>query len=190
MEGEGEGQAVDRVHDAAAVAGGVDLSQENDVNEILQDWRGRLRQSPDVRPRTGERGQREQALVRALLGAASFVCSPGNEQASDEDRLQTLVLMSALYGANKPRERLDPQALCEELAELRHAVWHYLRVRKLAPEIATDCILHFDRALSVALRAAIAGGYRADIAEVASQCDLPETLRALVTDGMVTQSGI
>jgi len=147
--------AVDQTTDAVSGREGTPLPRDDEVHEILEDWRGRLRASPDVRPRTGERGQSEQALVRALLNAASGASESAGETPIDDERLQTLVLMSALYGANKPRERLDPQALYEEMAELRHAVWHHLRGQGLAPQTATDRILRFDRALSTALRAAL-----------------------------------
>jgi len=86
-------------------------------------------------------------------------------------------MIAALYGAEQPRERLDPGALCEELAHLRDAVWQYLRRQQLARDDATDRILAFDRALSVALRAALTGGYRCG-----DEADLQQMLPAIVTD--------
>jgi hypothetical protein len=133
--------------------------EDPEVSEILDDWRCRLRSSTDARPRTGERGQRERALVRALLALATE--QGGSQPSSHEEQLQSLAWAGAMYGANMPRERIDPQALCEELAELRHAVWHQLRAQPLAPQQRTERILRFDNALSVALRSALMGGYRA-----------------------------
>jgi hypothetical protein len=87
-------------------------------------------------------------------------------------------MIAALYGADQPRERLDPGALCEELGHLRQAVWHYLREQRLPDEIATRRILAFDRALTLALRAALTGGYQC----VDSDADLLKMLPAMTTD--------
>ena len=132
------------------------LTNEDAITEILADWRQRLRSSPDLQPREDVRGQRERSLTRALLAAADA----GEGSPEDTESLDKLAMIAALYGAEQPRERVDPGALCEELAHLRHAVWHYLRAQRLTTELATRRILAFDRALSLATRAAITGGYR------------------------------
>src|SRR5689334_10846851 len=46
------------------------LAGEAAITAILNDWRRRLRDSPDLQPRQGVRGQRERSLTRALLAAA------------------------------------------------------------------------------------------------------------------------
>ncbi len=132
------------------------IANEDAITEILADWRQRLRTSPDLQPREGVRGQRERSLTRALLTAAE--AREGSPQATD--CLGKLAMIAALYGADQPRDRLDPGALCEELAHLRHAVWHYLRNQRLSTEIAARHILAFDRVLSLATRAALTSGYQ------------------------------
>ena len=132
------------------------IANEDAITEILADWRQRLRTSPDLQPREGVRGQRERSLTRALLTAAE--AREGSPQATD--CLGKLAMIAALYGADQPRDRLDPGALCEELAHLRHAVWHYLRSQRLSTEIAARHILAFDRVLSLATRAALTSGYQ------------------------------
>jgi hypothetical protein len=149
---------------------------EETITAILADWRGRLRGSPDLQPREGVRGQRERSLTRALLAAAD--AREGSPQATEA--LGTLAMIAALYGADQPRERLDPGALCEELGHLRQAVWHYVRQMRLNNEVATRRILAFDRALTLALRAALTGGYQcAD-----GDADLAKTLPAIATDSV------
>jgi predicted RNA-binding Zn ribbon-like protein len=81
----------------------------------------------------------------------------GSPQATDS--LSKLTMIAALYGADQPRDRVDPGALCEELAHLRHAVWHYLRAQRLNADVATKKMLAFERALTLATRAALTGGY-------------------------------
>jgi hypothetical protein len=132
------------------------IATEEAISAILTDWRRRLRASPDLEPRQGVRGQRERSLTRALLAAAEAV--EGSAQATEA--LGKLAMIAALYGADQPRERLDPGALCEELGHLRQAVWHHLRTMHLDREMATRHILAFDRALTLALRAAVTGGYQ------------------------------
>lgn len=139
---------------ATVVSDATRLTNEDAITEILADWRQRLRASPDLQPREDLRGQRERSLTRALLDAAE--AREGSAQATDS--LSKLTMIAALYGADQPRERLDPGALCEELAHLRHAVWHYLRTQHLSTDVAARRILAVDRALSVATRAALAGG--------------------------------
>lgn len=132
------------------------FTDEKAITDILGDWRRRLRGSPDPRPRQGGRGRRERSLTRALLEAASA----RQHSTDDAEALGKLAMIAALYGASQPRERLDPGALCDELSHLREAVWGYLRRQQLPSELAAERILAFDRALSVALRAALTGGYR------------------------------
>jgi hypothetical protein len=151
------------------------LTDDTAITEILADWRKRLRASPDLKPRQGGRGQRERSLTRALLEAAGAHHRSANE---DVEALGKLAMIAALYGAEQPRERLDPGALCEELAHLRQSVWYYLRRQKLRTEDATERILAFDRALSVALRAAITGGYSCGD----GMADIQQMLPAIVTD--------
>jgi len=142
---------------AASVNSPTDrLVSEEALNAILTDWRQRLRSAPDLKPREGVRGQRERSLTKALLSAAD--ASEGTPQATES--LGKLAMIAALYGADQPRDRLDPGALCEELAHLRHAVWHYLRSQRLSTEIAARHILAFDRVLSLATRAALSSGYQ------------------------------
>lgn len=132
------------------------LTNDDAITEILAEWRQRLRSAADVAPaRQGARGHRERSLTRALLSAA---VSENTPQASES--LDTLAMIAALYGANQPRERLDPGALCEEFTHLRQAVWQFLKGTRLEADVATKRILAFDRALSLAMRAAISGGYQ------------------------------
>jgi hypothetical protein len=146
---------------------------DESLNAILTDWRRRLRTAPDLKARGGVRGQRERSLTRALLAAAD--ASEGTPQATES--LGKLAMIAALYGADQPRERLDPGALCEELGHLRQAVWRHLREKNLSCEVATRRILAFDRALTLALRAALAGGY-----QCAGDNELLTTLPAIATD--------
>lgn len=150
------------------------IATEDAISAILTDWRRRLRASPDLEPRQGVRGQRERSLTRALLVAAE--ARDGSPQGIES--LGKLAMIAALYGADQPRERLDPGALCEELGHLRQAVWHHLRAMHLHRDEATRHILAFDRALSLALRAAVTGGYQcAD-----GDAELLRTLPAIGTD--------
>jgi hypothetical protein len=151
------------------------LTDDKAITEILAEWRRRLRASPDVRPRQGGRGHRERALTRALLEAANARHRTSTE---DVEALSKLAMIAALYGVEQPRERLDPSALCDELSHLRAAVWQYLKRLHLASEVATERILAFDRALSVALRAALTGGYRCGD----GAAELQQMLPAIVTD--------
>jgi hypothetical protein len=149
---------------------------EEALNAILADWRRRLRAAPDLSAREGVRGQRERSLTRALLAAAE--AAEGTSQATES--LGKLAMIAALYGADQPRERLDPGALCEELGHLRQAVWRHLRDEHLGREAATRRILAFDCALTLALRAAITGGYQcAD-----GDAELLKTLPAMNTDSV------
>ena len=132
------------------------IATDDAISAILSDWRRRLRASPDLEPRQGVRGQRERSLTRALLSAAD--ARDGSPQATES--LGKLAMIAALYGADQPRERLDPGALCEELGHLRQAVWQHLRSMRMDRDTATRRILAFDRALSLALRAALLGGYQ------------------------------
>ena len=151
------------------------LAGETAITAILNDWRQRLRASPDLQPRQGVRGQRERSLTRALLAAAE---ADGSPQATES--LGKLAMIAALYGADQPRERLDPGALCEELGHLRQAVWHHLRQLRLDSEAATCHILAFDRALTLALRAALTGGYQCS----QSDLDLGKLLPSIATDSV------
>jgi hypothetical protein len=150
------------------------LTGEHAITEILADWRRRLRNAPDLQPREGVRGQRERSLTRALLAAADA----SENSSSATESLGKLAMIAALYGADQPRERLDPGALCEELAHLRQAVWHFVRQERLSADVATRRILAFDRALSLALRAALTGGYQCE----GGDAELMKTLPAMVTD--------
>jgi len=152
------------------------LTGEAAITAILNDWRRRLRASPDLQPRQGVRGQRERSLTRALLAAAE--AREGSPQATES--LGKLAMIAALYGADQPRERLDPGALCEELGHLRQAVWHHLRQLRLDSEAATCRILAFDRALTLALRAALTGGYQC----AESDLDLGKLLPSIATDSV------
>jgi predicted RNA-binding Zn ribbon-like protein len=151
------------------------LTDDKAITEILAEWRRRLRASPDLKPRQGGRGQRERSLTRALLEAAS---AQRRSASDDVEALGKLAMIAALYGAEQPRERLDPGSLCEELSHLREAVWQYLKRQQLPIQAAAERILSFDRALSVALRAALTGGYRCgdDLRNV------QQMLPAIVTD--------
>ena len=151
------------------------LTDDTTITEILAEWRRRLRASPDLKPRQGGRGRRERSLTRALLEAAN---AQRRSAADDVEALGKLAMIAALYGAEQPRERLDPGALCEELSHLREAVWQYLKRQPLPIEGATERILAFDRALSVALRAALTGGYRCGD----GLGELQEMLPAIVSD--------
>lgn len=150
------------------------LHSDEALTAILTDWRRRLRASPDLSPRQGVRGQRERSLTRALLAAAE--AHDGTSQATES--LCKLAMIAALYGADQPRERLDPGALCEELGHLRQAVWHFLRSMHLESELATRRILAFDRALTLALRAALTGGYET----IDGDAELPKTLTTMCGD--------
>jgi predicted RNA-binding Zn ribbon-like protein len=151
------------------------LTDDQAITEILAEWRRRLRTSPDLKPRQGGRGQRERSLTRALLEAAN---AQRRSASDDVEALGKLAMIAALYGAEQPRERLDPGSLCEELSHLREAVWQYLKRQQLPIAAAAERILSFDRALSVALRAALTGGYRCgdDLG------DVQQMLPAIVTD--------
>ncbi|HEY2854036.1 MAG TPA: hypothetical protein VGJ18_14370 [Gemmatimonadaceae bacterium] len=151
------------------------LHTDEALSAILTDWRRRLRASPDLAPRQGVRGQRERSLTRALLAAAE-----PREGTQSTESLGKLAMIAALYGADQPRERLDPGALCEELGHLRQAVWHYVRHMHLESEMATRRILAFDRALTLALRAALTGGYQT----IDDDADLPKTLAAICGDSV------
>ena len=150
------------------------ITEDRAINDILADWRRRLRSRPDLRPRQGGRGQRERSLTRALLEAAS---TRQRSTSEDIEALGKLAMIAALYGAERPREQLDPNALCEELAHLRQAVWQHLKRQQLNGDDATQRILAFDRALSVALRAAITGGHRCS-----DETDVRQMLPPIVTD--------
>ena len=154
------------------------LASEDAITAILNDWRRRLRTASDLEPRQGGRGQRERSLTRALLAAAE--AREGSPQSTES--LGKLAMIAALYGADQPRERLDPGALCEELGHLRQAVWHYLRGQRLSHEAATRRILAFDRALTLALRAALTGGYQCSEGDA----ELLKTLPAMATDSVAT----
>lgn len=131
------------------------------LERILAAWRCRMRATLDAHPRSGDRGVRERALVRALLGYAGEPVdgTPGGAS-QNEDRLEALALAAALYGANMPRERLDPATLCSDLSELRESVWEELGIRDLSAAEQAKCVQRYDEGLSVALRAALTGGYR------------------------------
>jgi hypothetical protein len=146
------------------------------LTKILTDWRRRLRAARDLRPREGVRGQRERSLTRALLAAAE--AREGTPQATES--LGKLAMIAASYGADQPRERLDPGALCEELGHLRQAVWRHLRDQHLTSDAATRRILAFDRALTLALRAAVTGGYQC----IDGDAELTRALPAIRTDSV------
>lgn len=152
------------------------LAGEAAITAILTEWRRRLRASPDLQPREGVRGQRERSLTRALLAAAE--ARDDSPQAIES--LGKLAMIAALYGADQPRERLDPGALCEELGHLRQAVWHHLRDLQLDRDVATRRILAFDRALTLALRAAVTGGYQCHEGDL----DLAKLLPSIASDSV------
>lgn len=129
-------------------SGAVDVERLTD--DILPQWRQRLRRRSDDRPRTGDRGDSERLLVAALLRASS---------SKDDAILPGLAAAAAQYGALQQRDRIDPGALCDELTCLRHIVWSELRSRQSNVNDAVDHILRFDRALSIVVKAAVAAGY-------------------------------
>jgi hypothetical protein len=61
-------------------------------------------------------------------------------------------------------------------------VWHFLRRQRLNNDAATRRILAFDRALTLALRAALTGGYQCE----GGEAELMKTLPAIVTDAVGT----
>ena len=152
------------------------VAGEAAITAILNEWRRRLRASPDLEPRQGVRGQRERSLTRALLDAAD--ARDGTPQATES--LGKLAMIAALYGADQPRERLDPGALCQELGHLRQAVWQHLREQRLDSDAATCRILAFDRALTLALRAALTGGYQCNEGDL----DLAKLLPSIASDSV------
>jgi hypothetical protein len=133
------------------------------TTEVLRLWRQRLRRLADDRPRTGERGESERLLVSALLRVSDT---------ETEDSLAALAAAAANYGAAERRSRLDPGALCDELAYLRDIVWRQLKAMEASTHQAVGRILRFDRALSVAMKAAVSAGYPRALRESA-QCELP-----------------
>lgn len=155
-------------------AGMEGAGDSNEIGEILEEWRRRLRAAADDRPRTGERGFREQALVRALLGAA---VSDGDLAVSSKEETEALAALAAAavnYGSAQRRERLDPGMLCDELSILRDVVWRHLRDRSGGDTDMLGSILRFDRSLSIVTRAALSGGYRSELQARGSwpPCDL------------------
>ena len=159
------------------------VPSEEEVSAILAAWRERLRGSRDVQPREGLRGRREQALTRALLAAAE---QQRQSQAPSEEALRKLTMVAALYGADQPRDRLDPGALCEELGHLRQAAWEYMRHGSAEHRAVTERILAFDRALSIALRAALTGGFRCEPDQFPQWS---ERLDAIVSESMHPAAG-
>ena len=131
--------------------GGVGASDvEHLTTSILRRWRQRLRRRADARPRGGDRGESERLLVGALLRASS---------AQDDTILPGLAAAAAQYGAGQRRDRLDPGGLCDELSSLRQIVWSELKSHQSSVHEAVDRILLFDRALSIAVKAAVTAGY-------------------------------
>ena len=137
-------------HDPAAVTRNVAGDVDGLTSDILQQWRQRLRRHSDDRPRTGDRGESERLLVSALLRAAS---------SKDDAMLPALAAAAAQYGAGQRRDHIDPGGLCDELTCLRHIVWSQLKSRHPNVNEAVDRILRFDRALSIAVKAAMTAGY-------------------------------
>jgi hypothetical protein len=156
---------------------------EDEVSAILAAWRERLRGSRNLQPREGLRGRRERALTRALLAAAEH---QSQAQEPSEEALRKLTMVAALYGADQPRDRLDPGALCEELGHLRQAAWEHLRHGNLEHRAVTERILAFDRALTIALRAALTGGFRC---EPDQYPQWSERLDAIVAESMKPAPG-
>lgn len=130
----------------------IDLSADVDLltNEILREWRHRLRRRADDRPRSGDRGENERLLVAAILRASQ-----------DDGVLPGLAAAAAQYGAGQRRDRLDPNGLCDELACLRQIVWRELKTHAANVNDAVDRILRVDRALSIVVKAALTAGYEA-----------------------------
>ena len=131
---------------------GIDLTADFDLltNEILREWRQRLRRRADDRPRSGDRGDNERHLVAAILRASQ-----------DDAVLPGLAAAAAQYGAGQRRDRLDPNGLCDELSCLRQIVWSELKTRARTVNDAVDRILRVDRALSIVVKAALTAGYEA-----------------------------
>lgn len=158
-------------------------ASEEEVSAILAAWRERLRGARNLQPREGLRGRREQALTRALLVAAE---ERSRAQGPSEEALRKLTMVAALYGADQPRDRLDPGALCEELGHLRQAAWEYMRHGNAEHRAVTERILAFDQALSIALRAALTGGFRCEPEQFPQWS---ERLDAIVSESMKPAPG-
>ena len=151
----------------------VDLTADVDLltNEILREWRQRLRRRGGARPRSGDRGESERLLVAAILRASQ-----------DEEVLPGLAAAAAQYGAGQRRDRLDPNGLCDELSCLRQIVWSELKAHAPSVNDAVDRILRVDRALSIVVKAALTAGYEAQAlgrdapcAEEPAPADVPGT---------------
>jgi hypothetical protein len=123
---------------------------------IIAYWRDWLRRSPGGRPRTGDRGRREQALITALIDAA-------RAPLGDAAALRELELAARAYGELPRRQRLDPTELAEELGLLRHAI--YRCVQEVYPHDADRLrfVMRLDHGVSVAVQAALRGGYRGEL---------------------------
>jgi hypothetical protein len=156
---------------------------DEEVSAILAAWRERLRGARNLQPREGLRGRRERALTRALLAAAE---QQNQAQGPSEEAIRKLTMVAALYGADQPRDRLDPGALCEELGHLRQAAWEHLRHGNPEHRAVTERILAFDRALTIALRAALTGGFRC---EPEQYPQWSERLDAIVSESMKPAPG-
>jgi hypothetical protein len=149
----------------------IDLSADVDLltNEILREWRQRLRRRADDRARSGDRGENERLLVAAILRASQ-----------DDGVLPGLAAAAAQYGAGQRRDRLDPNGLCDELSCLRQIVWSELKAHARSVNDAVDRILRVDRALSIVVKAALTAGYEAQALGGEPHCP-DEPVRADIT---------
>ena len=154
------------------------------LHAILDTWRERLRPTASSQPRTGDRGIREEAFVRALLAATDAAPADGDAN------LRAVVLAASSYGLDQPSGRVDPGTLCAQLAELRQVIWEELKAES-PPTEATERIFRLDKALSVVIRACVSGSCRA---ELERRGQWPEVLNAIMNDaapenGRVTRKG-
>lgn len=126
----------------------VDAGVETLTEEILSAWRDRLRREPDAAPRTDDRGTRERCLVSSLLRAS--------RADDDAQALAALAAAAASYSAGHPRARLDVTCICDELGLLHDTAWRRLRGDdRKASYTAAERLIRFDRALAVAIKAAV-----------------------------------
>jgi hypothetical protein len=142
------------------------------LHAVLDAWRPRLRSTAASEPRMGDRGAREEALVRVLLEATD--ASPADGDAS----LRAVVLSAAAYGRDQPSGRVDPGSLCIQLAELRQVIWDELKATA-PPKDAGARILRLDRALVIVLRACVSGSCRAELEQ---RGQWPEALNAILSE--------
>ena len=121
------------------------------VDAIVTAWREQTRTVADPTPRSGDRGDAERALVQSLLAA----CVAEN---MDDEILRAVAMTAVRYGTECQCTRVDPSHLLQELDALRRATFGVLRTS--TPTEASQHIIRFDRALSVAYRASLRSSHR------------------------------